>query len=146
DHFAEGVTLASMSLPGVFLGPLLIYFFAVQLNWFPVSDRGTWAHLVLPSVSLALPMSAVITRMARTAVLEVLNEDYMRTARAKGLPPWRLYFQHALRNALIPLITVVGLQLAALLTGTVITETIFDWPGIGSLLFIAIQRRDYPLV
>lgn len=146
DHFANFVALFAMSVPGVFLGPLLIYLFAVQMNWFPVSDRGGMLHLILPSISLAFPLGAVILRMSRTALLDVLREDYIRTATAKGVPDRLIYFKHALRNALIPIVTVVGLQAAALLTGTVITETIFDWPGLGSLLYLAIQKRDYPLV
>lgn len=139
-------SLLSMSIPGIFLGPLLIWIFAVQLLWFPVSERGGVMHLVLPALSLALPICALIAKMTRVSILEVLKEDYMRTARAKGLPSFYLYGKHALANALIPLITVVGLQVGALLTGTVITETIFDWPGVGTLLIQAIQKRDYPLV
>lgn len=146
DHAANAVALLGMSVPGVFLGPILIYIFAIRLDWFPVSDRGGLAHLALPAISLALPLGAVILRMTRASVLDVLNEDYIRTARSKGLGDGRVYFKHALRNALIPIITILGLQLSALLTGTVVTETIFDWPGIGSLIFTAIQRRDYPLV
>jgi peptide/nickel transport system permease protein len=146
DYAAGAAALLGMSVPGVFLGPLLIYLFAIQLDWFPVSDRGALAHLVLPACSLALPLGAVILRMTRASVLDVLNEDYIRTARSKGLGNSAIYFKHALRNALIPIVTIVGLQLSALLTGTVVTETIFDWPGIGSLVFTAIQRRDYPLV
>lgn len=146
DYAAGMIALVGMSVPGVFLGPLLIYLFAIRLDWFPVSDRGGFANLVLPACSLALPLGAVILRMTRASVLDVLNEDYIRTARSKGLSNGTIYFKHALRNAMIPIVTVVGLQLSALLTGTVITETIFDWPGIGSLIFTAIQRRDYPLV
>lgn len=146
DYLANTISLLGMSVPGVFLGPLLIYLFAIQLDWFPVSDRGTLAHLVLPACSLALPLGAVIMRMTRASVLDVLNEDYIRTARSKGLANRTVYFKHALRNAMIPIVTILGLQLSALLTGTVVTETIFDWPGIGSLVFAAIQRRDYPLV
>src|SRR5690606_15898785 len=100
----------------------------------------------LPSVSLAIPLSAILMRMTRASLLEVINEDYIRTARAKGLNSSGIYFKHALSNAMIPIITVIGLQVGALLTGTVITETIFDWPGLGSLLLNAIHRRDYPMV
>lgn len=146
DFSAGVVGLIGMSVPGVFLGPLFIYLFAVRLDWFPVSDSGTWAHLVLPAASLALPLGSVLMRMTRTAVLDVLHEDYIRTALSKGAGPRRVYFKHALANALIPIVTILGLQLSALLTGTVITETIFDWPGLGSLILTAIQRRDYPLV
>lgn len=143
---AEGAGLIGMSVPAVFLGPLLIYIFAIQLDLFPVSERDGALSIVLPALSLAIPLGAVITRMTRASVLEVLHEDFIRTARSKGLSDHVVYFKHALRNALIPIVTIVCLQLGALLTGTVITETIFDWPGIGTLLFNAIQRRDYPMV
>ena len=143
---AEVLGLLGMSVPAVFLGPALVYFFAIRLDWLPVSERGHIDHLILPAMSLALPLGAVILRMTRASVLEVLHEDFIRTARSKGLGERAIYFHHALRNALIPIVTVLTLQLGALLTGTVITETIFDWPGIGTLLFDAIQRRDYPVV
>lgn len=146
DHCLSILSLIAMSVPGVFLGPALIYVFAIRLEWFPISDRGGLAHLMLPAISLAVPLGAVIAKMSRTALVEVLNEDYMRTARAKGVGTLALYFKHALFNAAIPIVTILGLQLSALLTGTVITETIFDWPGIGMLLFSAIQQRDYPMV
>lgn len=143
---AESIGLMGMSIPAVFLGPVLIYIFAIRMDWLPVSEREGLLSVILPAVSLALPLGAVITRMTRASVHEVLNEDFIRTARSKGLSERTIYFKHALRNALIPIITIVSLQLGALLTGTVITETIFDWPGIGTLLFGAIQRRDYPVV
>lgn len=146
DHLCAGVSLLGMSVPGVFLGPMLVYLFAMQLGWFPVSERAGWEHLLLPALSLAIPLGAVILRMTRAAMLEVISEDYIRTARAKGVTERRIFFVHALRNALMPIITIVGLQLGALMTGTVITETIFDWPGLGTLLFQSIQRRDYPVV
>jgi peptide/nickel transport system permease protein len=146
DWIVNLLVIAGMSLPGAFLGPALVYLFAIQLDWFPVSDRDGLEHLVLPAMSLALPLGAVIARMSRASVIEVLKQDFMRTARAKGAGPIRLYGLHALRNALIPLITIVGLQLGGLLTGTVITETVFDWPGIGTLIYNSIQRRDYPVV
>ncbi|MCB0406703.1 MAG: ABC transporter permease, partial [Bdellovibrionales bacterium] len=120
--------------------------FALKLDLLPVSDRGSWEHLILPSMSLALPLSAILIRVTRASMLEVIHEDYIRTAYSKGLSSMTVYFKHALKNALIPIITIVGLQTGALLTGTVITETIFDWPGIGTLLFDSIQRRDYPTV
>lgn len=146
DRIAGLASLFGMSIPGVFLGPILIYIFAIRLDWLPVSDIGGIEHLILPAISLALPLGSAISRMTRTALLEVLRDDYMRTARAKGVGEFALYFKHALGNALIPIVTIVGLQLSALLTGTVVTETIFDWPGIGLLLFDSIQRRDYPMV
>lgn len=146
DFIANFFSLLSMSTPGIFLGPSLIWIFALQLDWLPVSERGGINHLILPALSLAIPLSAVICRMTQMSMLEVTKEDYIRVARAKGLPPLVVYGKHALANALIPLITIVGLQTGALLTGTLITETIFDWPGIGSLLIQAIQNRDYPMV
>lgn len=146
DRSLVTLGLVGMSFPGFFLGPLLIYFFAIILGWFPVGEKGGLSHLVLPSVSLALPLGAVLLRMTRASMLDVLHEDYVRVAKAKGLGPVKVFYVHALRNALIPVITIVGLQFGAILTGTVITETIFDWPGLGTLLFDAIQRRDYPLV
>ncbi len=143
---AEAFGLLGMSVPGIFLGPALVFAFAVQFDWFPVSERGGLDHLALPALSLAIPLGSVILRMTRAAMFEVMHEDYIRTARAKGAGEKRIYFRHALRNALVPIVTVLTLQLGALLTGTVITETIFDWPGIGSVLYAAIQRRDYPVV
>lgn len=143
---AEVLGVFGMSVPAVFLGPALVYLFAIRLDWFPVSERGGLEHLVLPALSLAIPLGAVILRMTRASVMEVLDEDFIRTARSKGLSERTVHFKHALRNALIPIVTIVTLQLGALLTGTVITETIFDWPGLGTLLFSAIQRRDYPVV
>ncbi|MCB0366131.1 MAG: ABC transporter permease [Bdellovibrionales bacterium] len=138
--------LLGMSIPGFFLGPMLIWIFALHLDWFPVSERGGLEHLLLPAVSLALPFGAILMRMTRASMLDVIKEEYINVARAKGLHPVWVYSKHALANALMPIITIVGLQLGALLTGTVITETIFDWPGIGTLLFQSIQSRDYPLV
>lgn len=146
DRSSLGAGLFAMSLPGIFLGPLLIYIFAIKLDLFPVSERGGLDHLFLPALSLAIPLGAVILRITRAAMAEVINDDYIRTARSKGLNERQVYFHHALRNALMPVVTIVGIQTGAILTGTVITETIFDWPGIGSLLFNAIQRRDYPVV
>lgn len=146
DAGGLGYGILGISLPAIFLAPLLIYVFSMQLDWLPVSERSGWDSLVLPALSLAIPLSAVILRIARASMLEVTSDDYIRTARAKGLSERRVYLNHALRNALIPVITIVGLQLGALLTGTVVTETIFDWPGLGTLLLSAIQQRDYPVV
>jgi peptide/nickel transport system permease protein len=146
DQGFSALSLIGMSVPGVFLGPALVYLFAMRLDLLPVSERGGFDHLILPALSLALPLGAVILRMTRASMLEVVNEDYIRTARAKGAGEETVFFKHALRNALVPIVTIVGLQLGSLLTGTVITETIFDWPGIGTLLFGSIQRRDYPMV
>ena len=146
DNSILVTSLFGISLPGFFLGPMLIWIFAILLPWFPVSERGGLENLVLPALSLALPLGAIILRMTRTQMLEEIKQDYIRVARSKGLADIPIYFKHALRNALIPVITIIGLQIGALLTGTVITETIFDWPGIGSLLLQAIQQRDYPVV
>lgn len=146
DNLISVGGLLGMSIPGFWLGPMLILVFAVELNWFPVSERGGIENLILPAFSLGLALSAILMRMTRASMLEVKREDYIRTAQSKGLAPRTVYFKHALRNALMPVITIVGLQFGALLTGTVITETIFDWPGIGTLFYSAIQQRNYPLV
>ena len=134
------------SIPAFVSAPLLIWFFALHIPLLPVSGVGHWSHLILPSISLALPLGAILMKVTRTSLLEVLHLDYVRTAQAKGLSPAKIYFKHVLFNALIPVITIVGLQMGALLTGTVIIEVIFDRPGLGSLLFEAIVTRDYPLV
>ena len=132
--------------PNFWLGPLLILAFAIHLDWLPVNERGTLAHLVLPSITLGTAMAALLSRMTRTALVEVLGEDYIRTARAKGLRERTVVVVHALRNALIPVVTVIGLQIGVLLSGAIITESIFDWPGLGTLLLDGIYGRDYPLV
>ena len=146
DHSAMAVSLLGVSIPNFLMGPLLILVFAVWLGWFPVSGRGGLASLVLPAITLGTAMAAILSRMVRATLLEVLGEDYIRTARAKGLGPRAVIWRHALRNALLPVTTLLGLQLGALLAGAVITETIFSWPGIGQLIIEAIQGRDYPLV
>jgi peptide/nickel transport system permease protein len=146
DTGAMGFALLGVSIPNFWLGPLLILVFSLGLGWFPVSgDEGAGAW-VLPALTLGTGLAAILSRMVRSSLLEVLQEDYMRTARAKGLSPSRVVWVHGLRNALLPVITLLGLQLGALLGGAVITETVFSWPGIGSLTIEAIQRRDYPLV
>ena len=130
-----------------FLAPILIWIFSIQLNWFPVSERGTGLeYLILPALSLALPLGAVLLKMSRASLLEVMTKNYIRTGKAKGLSDFSVGLKHGLKNALIPIVTVLGLQSGALLTGTVIVESIFDWPGLGLLLLSAIQQRDYPLV
>jgi ABC-type dipeptide/oligopeptide/nickel transport system permease component len=138
--------LLGQSLPVFWLGLLLIMIFAVGLGWFPVAGADTPQHLFLPAITLGLFSTAYIARMARSSMLEVLGRDYVRTARAKGLEPRSVVVRHALRNALIPLVTVIGLQFGALLGGAVITETIFAWPGVGRLTIQAIQTKDLPLV
>lgn len=146
DRSSVALALLGVSVPSFWLGPMLIIVFAVDLRWLPVSGRGTWAHLVLPACTLGFGMAAILTRMTRASVLECLGEDYVRTARAKGVSRRRIVAHHALRNALAPVVTILGLQFGALLAGTVITETIFAWPGLGRLLVDAINQRDYPVV
>ncbi len=174
DYAVMGVALTGYSMPIFWWALLLILFFSVQLGWTPVSGRisvefdvpvatgfmlidalrsgesgafrSAVSHLILPAIALGTIPLAVIARMTRSAMLEVLREDYMRTARAKGLPYWRVVMVHALRNALIPVITVIGLQVGLLLSGAILTETIFSWPGVGNWLVHGVQSRDYPVV
>jgi ABC-type dipeptide/oligopeptide/nickel transport system permease component len=146
DRLLGVVSLFGLSFPNVALGPILILFFALQLGWLPVSGSGTVAHLVLPAITMGGALAAILTRMVRTSMLEELGQDYIRTARAKGLPERVVVYRHALRNAMIPIITVLGLQFGALLAGAIVTETIFSWPGLGRLTIQAISNRDYYLV
>jgi len=146
DAGAMGFSLLGISIPNFWLGPLLILVFSLWLGWTPVSGRDGLASLILPAVTLGSGLAAILARMVRSSVLEVLGEDYIRTARAKGLSESALIRRHALHNAWLPVLTLVGLQLGALLGGTVITETVFAWPGVGSLLVEAIRNRDYPVV
>jgi peptide/nickel transport system permease protein len=146
DTGAMGLSLLGISIPNFWLGPLLILVFSLWLGWTPVSGREGPASLVLPALTLGTGLAAVLARMVRSSVLEVLGEDYVRTARAKGLSEGAVLWGHALRNAWLPVLTLVGLQLGGLLGGAVITETVFAWPGVGSLLVEAIQGRDYPVV
>lgn len=146
DRLLSVVSLFGLSFPNFALGPILILFFAIKLGLLPVSGAGTWEHLVLPAITLGGALAAILTRMVRTAMLEELGQDYIRTARAKGLSEGTVVYKHALRNAMIPVLTVVGLQFGALLAGAIVTETIFSWPGIGRLTITAINNRDYFLV
>lgn len=146
DRLAMGFSLLGMSIPTFWLGPLLILLFSLELGWTPVSGRDGPTSLILPALTLGTALAAILARMVRGSLLEVLSEDFIRTARAKGLSEPAMLWRHALPNAWLPLLTVLGLQLGALLGGAVITETVFAWPGLGSLLVEAIQRRDYPLV
>ena len=146
DRLLSFVSLLGLSFPNFALGPILILFFAIHLAMLPVSGSGTIAHLILPAITLGGALAAILTRMVRTAMLEELNQDYIRTARAKGLSENMVVYKHALRNALVPVLTVVGLQFGALLAGAIVTETIFSWPGIGRLTIQAIGNRDYYLV
>jgi peptide/nickel transport system permease protein len=146
DHAVGVATLLGLSVPNFALGPVLILVFSVTLGWLPVSGRGGLGHLILPGATLGAALAAILTRMVRSAVIEELSSDYVRTARAKGLPESAVLFRHAFRNALIPILTILGLQFGALLAGAIVTETIFSWPGIGRLAVQAIEARDYPLL
>jgi len=146
DLGATTLALIGISMPNFWLGPLLAIVFSVTLGWLPVSGRGTLAHLVLPAITLGAPLAAVLARMTRASVIEELRELYVLAARARGVSRARAVLRHAFRNSLIPIVTVLGLQFGAVLTGAVITETIFAWPGVGRLLIQSISFRDYPLV
>ena len=146
DHAATTLALVGISMPTFWLGPLLAIIFSVSLGWLPVSGRGTLAHVVLPAITLGAPLSAVLARITRASVLEELGELYVLAARARGVSRGRAVLTHAFRNSLIPIVTVLGLQIGAVLTGAVITETIFSWPGVGRLLIQSISARDYPAV
>lgn len=146
DQGAMIFSLLGVSIPHFWLGPLLIIIFSLNLGWFPVSGREGWSSLVLPALTLGTALAAILARMVRATLLEVLHEDYIRTARAKGLNEIAIILHHALRNAALPIITILGLQLGTLLGGAVITETVFAWPGIGQLTIESIQQRDYPIV
>jgi peptide/nickel transport system permease protein len=146
DAVAMGVAVAGVALPRFWLGPMLIILFALKLDWLPVSGAETGWHLVLPAVTLGTALAALLSRMTRAALLEVLREDYVTAARAKGLSPRAVLWKHALRNALLPLLTVLGLEFGTLLGGAIVTEKVFAWPGMGTLLLTAIERRDYNTV
>ncbi len=146
DTVATVIAVLGQSMPVFWLGILLILLFSVTLNWLPVSGRGSWQALILPAVTLGWYMNALMTRLTRSAMVEVLNEPYIRTARAKGLPMRTIVFKHAFRNARIPIITIWGLQAGTMLTGTVVTETVFAWPGLGRASIHAVVGRDFPVV
>ena len=157
DHALGVVSLSGLSFPAFGLGPILILVFSIGLGWLPVSGAGPsatvagfltegWRYLILPAVAMGVSLAAILTRMVRTAMLEELNRDYIRTARAKGLSERAVVYRHALPNALVPIVTVVGLQFGTLLAGAIVTETIFSWPGLGRLVVTAISGRDYALV
>jgi len=145
DSLSTLVALLGISLPSFALGPLLVLVFSVQLAVTPVSGAGGLDHLILPALTLGAALSAILTRMVRSSVLEELGEDYVRTARAKGLPERTVIYKHVLKNGLIPVVTVLGLQFGVLLAGAIITERVFSWPGVGSLLVDSISERDYKL-
>jgi peptide/nickel transport system permease protein len=146
DSGAMIFSMVGVSIPNFWMGPVLILCFSLWLGWFPVSGNEGLASLVLPALTLGTAMAAILSRMVRSAVLEVLSEDYIRTARAKGLSEFSVLVHHALRNAMLPVITLLGLQLGTLLGGAVITEIVFSWPGVGQLTIDSINSRDYPVV
>ena len=146
DRIASGFSLLGVSIPNFWLGPMLVLGFSLGLGWFPVSGRDGFLSVVLPALTLGTGLAAILARMVRSSLLEILNEDYMRTARAKGLSSLSVILRHGMRNAILPIMTLLGLQLGALLGGAVVTETIFNWPGIGLLTIESIQRRDYAVV
>lgn len=146
DYAATTMALIGISMPNFWIGPLLAIVFGIALGWLPVSGSGTPAHLVLPAITLGAPLAAVLARITRASVIEELRELYVLAARARGVSQTRAVLRHAFRNSLIPIVTVLGLQMGAVLTGAVITETIFAWPGVGRLLIQSINFRDYPLV
>lgn len=146
DRTLSVVSLFGLSFPNFALGPILILIFAIKVGWLPVSGAGSFAHVILPAITMGGSLAAILIRMVRTSMLEELGQDYIRTARAKGLSERVVVYRHALRNALVPVLTVVGLQFGALLAGAIVTETIFSWPGIGRLTIQAIGNRDYYLV
>ena len=140
------LSLVGLAMPSFWLGPILIFLFAVELELLPVSERGGFANLVLPVLTLSSGLIVLIYRMTLSSVQEVLSEDYVRVALAKGNSPNQVLFKHVLKNALSPILTLLGILLGVLLTGTVIVETIFDWPGLGTLIFESLQRRDFPVI
>ena len=146
DNVASVVSLLGISTPGFVLGPLMVYLFAIKLDLLPVGGRDGLEYLILPAITMGAALAAILTRMVRSSVIEELGEDYVRTARAKGLSERQVIYKHVLKNGLIPVVTVLGLQFGVLLAGAIITETIFSWPGLGRLTVDAINARDYPIV
>ncbi|MCC6176929.1 MAG: ABC transporter permease [Chloroflexi bacterium] len=146
DLLAMSIALVGQAVPNFWLAIMAILLFSVTLGWLPTSGRGTWLHVVMPASVLAIGLMALLTRLSRSTMLEILSEDYVRTARAKGLREWVVLSRHALRNALIPLVTVIGLQFGYILGGAVVVETVFTWPGVGLFTIQAITNRDYPVV
>jgi peptide/nickel transport system permease protein len=146
DHAATLLALAGISIPGFWLGLLLIYVFAVELHWFPTGGINGWQSYVLPAALLSVFSTAYFSRITRSAYLDVINQDYITTARAKGIAKRVVVLKHGLRNAIIPIVAVIGVRLGLMLTGSVITETIFAWPGLGRLIVSAVNNRDYPVI
>ena len=146
DRFAMTFSMLGVAIPNFWMGPILILVFSLWLGWFPVSGNDQILSLVLPAVTLGTALAAILSRMIRASLLEVFNEDYIRAANARGLLPSTVIWKHALKNAALPVVTILGMQLGALLAGAVITETVFSWPGVGQLTIDAIQKRDYPVI
>ena len=146
DRIAMTFSMLGVAIPNFWMGPVLILVFSLWLGWFPVSGNDQILSLVLPALTLGTALAAILSRMIRASLLEVLNEDYIRAAKARGLLPSSVIWKHALKNAALPVVTILGMQLGALLAGAVITETVFSWPGIGQLTIDAIQKRDYPVI
>lgn len=146
DTSAMAFSMLGVAIPNFWMGPLLILVFSLWLGWFPVSGNDQTLSLVLPALTLGTALAAILSRMIRSSLLEVLNEDYIRAANARGLSPTTVIWKHGLKNAALPVVTIMGMQLGALLAGAVITETVFSWPGIGQLTIESIQKRDYPVV
>ena len=146
DFLVRITVLLGQAIPGFYLGILMIMLFAVRLGWFPTGGRGGLKHLVLPSIALGTYLVVLIVRFTRSSMLEVLHQDYIRTARGKGLPQHSVVLRHALRNAMIPLVTVIGLQTATIFSGAIVTETVFSWPGLGRFTVQAVLGRDFPIV
>lgn len=146
DFTAMSLAIAGVAIPNFWLGPVLVLFFSIYLGWLPVSERGDWSSYVLPAITMGTALSAALSRITRNAMLDTLSEDFIRTAYAKGCSQIRVVLNHAFRNASLPLVTVVGLQFGVLLTGAIITEKIFDWPGVGTLLLEGIHTRDYAII
>ncbi len=146
DAGAMTIAMLAVSIPNFWLGPMLILLFSIHFGWLPVSDREGWDSYILPAFTMGTALASILSRMTRNSILENLNEDYVRTARAKGNPEWIVVCKHVLRNAALPLVTIIGLQFGVLLSGAIVTEKVFNWPGLGSLLLNAIENRDYPLV
>ena len=146
DNFSMFLSLLGISMPNFWLGPLLIIIFSIKLDWLPVSGMEGLKSLILPAITLGTALAAILSRMTRSSLLEVISQEYLTAARARGLPGWRVLMKHALKNALLPVVTIIGLQFGALLSGAIVTEKVFSWPGIGSLLIQAVFTRDYPMV
>jgi peptide/nickel transport system permease protein len=146
DFSALLFSLIGISIPHFWLGPMLIIIFSIKLDLLPVSERGDFTSYILPAVTLGTALMALLSRITRTSILEILKEDFVKTARAKGVSEWRIIFKHVLRNAYLPVLTILSLQFSTLLTGAIVTESIFDWPGLGTLVLEALNQRDYPLV